>query len=535
MGIRQAIGNWISGNRPQQTVGEPRGVRPEMVESLMGELRTVKQQLASYDAARNGAEYRNIWANADFLDADSANSRPVRQALMARSRYEIQNNGFSDGIAQTYSTDLVGKGPTLRMQTNSQPLNQLIERVFGVWAKAVNLRSKLWTMAHAKHSDGEGFAILRRNPNVDHPVKLDVVLVEADQCQSPWLTVDDDRHIDGVRFDKFGNPIWYEFLTNHPGSNHRAHVDSETEKVDARLVLHWFKVRRPGQHRGIPEMASTLNSGAAARRWREATIAAAETAADFSLLVKTTQNQSGESDDVAPFSEMDINKRTMAFLPMGWDPFQLKGEFPTATHESFNKGLINEQARPKNMPYNKAACDSSSYNYASGRLDHQTYYGSLDVERGDCDEKVLEKIFRVWLAEAVAIYKWFGGVLASAFSFAHSWDWPKHQVADIKAEATANAEKLTTGQISLPRLYSDAGYDFDDEVAEMAKAFGVDETEIRRRLLNIVLPDKTGGGSIDAAVSSVAAKAATAAAESVLSESHSRFSKVNGNGALHAN
>lgn len=446
---------------------------------------------ASYDAARNGNEYANIWANADRYDADSANSRDVRHTLISRSRYEIGNNGFSDGIAQTYATDMIGVGPSLRMQTGSTALNQLIELTWERWSKAVNLRSKLWTMAHAKHSDGEAFGVIRRNPAVRHPIKLDVTLIEAEQCQTPMLPFDvaDGGYIDGIRFDEFGNPVWYEFLTEHPGATGRVDLTGNTEKIPAEFVLHWFKRRRPGQHRGVPEMASTLNVGAAARRWREATLAAAENVADFSMVVKT-QNLPDDADPVAPFSTMDITKRMMAFMPAGWDPMQLKAEFPTATHEAFSKSLINEQARPKSMPLNKAMANSADYNYASGRLDHQTYYSSIDIERADGDEQVLDKLFDAWLPEAIVAFGWFGGNprVVSESGLSHTWDWPKHQVADIKAEADANQTKLQSGQIGLHRLYSDCGYDLEDEIPEMAQTFGVDESEIRKRLLDICLP-----------------------------------------------
>lgn len=461
---------------------------------LMGEVSKLRRQVASYDAARNGAQYENIWANADSYDADSANSRTVRHTLIRRSRYEINNNGFSDGIAQTYATDLVGKGPTLRMQTGSQPLNQMIERVWSDWAKAINLRSKLWTMAHAKHSDGEAFGVIRYNPRVNHPIKLDVQLVEADQCQSPWVPYDEPNQIDGVKFDEFGNPLWYEFLTEHPGSNSRVNFDSETEKIPAEYVMHWFKRRRPGQHRGVPEMASTLNAGAAARRWREAILAAAETAADFSVFIKTQQTPD-DADPVSPFSEMDITKNMMSFLPMGWDPMQLKAEHPNTQYEPFHKSLVNEQARPKNMPFNKAACDSSSYNYASGRLDHQTYYGSLDVERADCDDDAMDKLHAAWMLEAVFTYQWFGGQFSGALP--HFWDWPKHQVADIKAEAEANTIRLTSGQTSHHQLYTDAGQDVEDQITKMAETYGVEESEIRQRLLDIALPPVVTGGNGD--------------------------------------
>jgi capsid protein len=445
---------------------------------------------AGYDAARTSDEFKNYWANADKYDADSAHSKTVRHTLISRSRYELNSNGYSDGIAQTYATDLIGNGPALRMQTNSTGFNQMVENTWYLWCKAIHFRRKLWCLAHAKHSDGEAFAVLRRNPRVMHPIALDVVLYEAEQVQTPYLPFDKPGYIDGIKFDEFGNPEWYDLLKYHPGAMNGVTIGlDDVERIPANRMLHWFRMRRPGQHRGVPEMASTLNTGAAARRWREATLGAAETAADFSVFLKT-EFQPSEIDALSPMSTLDIEKRMMTALPQGWDAHQMKAEHPNANYEAFHKTLINEQARPKSMPYNKAACDSSSYNYASGRLDHQTYYAALDVEREDCNDLVLDPLFNVWLDLAIARFGWLGGdpAVVSAAARSHLWDWPKHRVADVKQEADANATKLTSGQIGLHRLYTDAGLDMADEVAAMAQAFGVDEAEIKKRLLEITMP-----------------------------------------------
>lgn len=449
------------------------------------------QLKASYDAARTSTEYQNIWANADAYDADSAHSKEVRHTLIRRSRYEIGSNGYSDGIAQTYATDLIGLGPTLRMQTGSDGFNRLIELTWYRWWKAARMRQKLWCMAHAKHSDGEAFAVIRRNQRVNHPIKIEPVLHEAEQCQTPYVPFNEPGYIDGIKFDEFGNPQWYDFLRQHPGTSRAMLLEFEPERIAAQNVLHWFKVRRPGQHRGVPECASTLNAGAAARRWREATLGAAETAADFTMFVKTEfQPDSEEMQYASDFSQQEISKRMMTALPVGYEPFQLKAEHPTATYDTFHKSLVNEQARPKSMPYNKAACDSSSYNYASGRLDHQTYYAALDVEREDCNDMVLDPLFSAWFNLAVAQFGWLGGDPMAVTDAAreHIWDWPKHRVADVESEANANETKLTSGQTMLPRMYSDAGWDLDDEIAKAAQVFAVDEAEIRKRLLDITLP-----------------------------------------------
>ena len=380
-----------STGRPLQKVnGKP---RPELGAALE-RLNRGRKINATYDAAQQSDETKNYWAAADDHDADSANSRDVRQTLVKRSRYEIANNGFADGIAATWATDLIGRGPSLRMQTASEGFNSLVESAWSYWCKAIQFRRKLWCMAHALHVDGEGLGVIRLAKTVNDPVKLDLRLYETEHCQTPLLGYNEPGHIDGVWFDEHGTQTHYDILREHPGASAYTRMTLVPEKIPAKFVLHWFKLRRPGQHRGVPQSTSTLNTGAAARRWREATLAAAETAADFTLFLKT-QFQPDELDQAEPFSTLEIQKRMMTALPNAYEPFQMRAEHPNATFESFHRSLINEQARPKSMPFNKAACDSSDYNYASGRLDHSTYYGALDVDRGECDDLVLDPLFDV--------------------------------------------------------------------------------------------------------------------------------------------
>lgn len=490
------------------------------------------QQRGFYDAARVPDDLANYWANADSFDADSANSKQVRQTLTKHSRYEMANNGYADGIAQTYSTDLVGIGPTLRMQTNSTGFNQLVEFNWFLWCKAVNFRRKLWCMAHAKHGDGEAFGVLRLNKRVKNPIPLDIVLYETEQCQSPQAFFNEPNHIDGIYFDEFGNPTFYEFLKAHPGSQTGLNFQLETEKVPADRVLHWFKMRRPGQHRGVPECASTLNLGAVFRRGRNAQVSTWEKIASWTLFLKT-MFEPEVAQSVTPMSSMDIQHNMMTALPNSVEPFQLKAEHPGPTYEAYHKTLLNEQGRPKNMPYNKVACDSSSYNYASGRLDHQTYYGNLDVDREDCNDLVLDRLFDVWFDFAVTKFGWLGGnpEAIGAGARVHSWDWPKHRVADVESEANANRTKLESGQTFPHLVFVEAGLDFDDEVQKAAVSFGVTEEEVRKRLFDVLLPEAQqpsappSSGAIDNAVSAALATL----------ERRNLPAKVNGNGAHHAN
>lgn len=473
----------------------PRVVRPPQLREVRG----------SFDAARTTTDFENYWEHADGYDADSANSHSVRTTLRNRSRYEVNNNGFTDGIAQTYSNDLVGLGPRLQMRTQSPAFNQLVEVMFANWQAAIGFRRKLWCAAHAKLVDGEAFGVLRTNPSVRDPVKLDWVLYEADQCHTPALPYrTQPGYIDGIRFDDWGNPLWYDLLKRHPGATTSYNGYSlDPEKVPARFVTHWFLMRRPGQHRGIPELASTLNVGAAARRWREATLAAVESAADFSVLLHTTLPPETLAA-VDPLSTVDIEKRMMTALPDGYTASQLRAEHPNSTFETFHRALVNEQARPKNMPTNKAMCDSSKYNFASGRLDHQTYYLSLDVDRADCNVQVCDPVFEAWFDEAVRVYQWLGGrpEAIGPMGRIHGWVWPSHQVVDAKSDAEANSKNISSGVSSWLMSQRAAGIDPEERIRDEAAFYGVSPDEVRAWYLP---PNMMGGGAAASAAAAAPA------------------------------
>lgn len=451
---------------------------------------------ASYDAARPSVEFDNYWANADRLDADSANSKSVRDTLVSRSRYETGSNGYYDGLLQTVANFVVGKGPALRMQEPDKAFNRAVELAWWRWCKAVLYRRKLWCLCHAKVQDGGGFAVMRINPNLNHPVKLDLVLFETEQCTSPRLPFVAEGRIDGIHFDQFGNPTFYDVLRYHPGGQWSPVRFEDAEKIPTAWVVHWYTLRRPGQQRGVPEFRSTLNVGASHRRWREATVTAAESAADFAVLLHTTLPPENGPDPVAPFSSTPIDKRSQAALPMGWDATQMEAHHPNSTYEAFHRSQINEQARPKSIPQNIAMCDSSGYNFASGKLDQETFFLGVDIEREDGDDLANEKVFARWWELAVLTYGWNADPREPG---AHRWDWPKHPVGDIGAVASANDTRLKNGTLSPSEEASNGGLDFEDRLEIMAKDYGKSVEDMRTILLRNNLAQGAADGTDPAA------------------------------------
>ncbi len=438
---------------------------------------------ARYDAAQTTAENARHWAMADSLSADSAASADVRRRLRERSRYEVANNSYAKGIVLTIANDCIGTGPRLQLLSDSADLNRRVEAAFAQWARAVDLAGRLRTMRVAKSVDGEAFAVLTANPMIDSPVMLDVQLVEADRVASPLGTRSLlDAGIDGIILDTWGNPQTYSILRQHPGD--LANWLTAVDLIDADAVIHWFRADRPGQHRGIPEITPALPLFAQLRRYTLAVIAAAETAADFAAVLFTDSPANGEAQALEPMDVVELEKRMATILPDGWRLGQIEAQQPTTSYAEFKREILNEIARCLNLPYNIAACNSSGYNYASGRLDHQTYYKSIRVEQAHLAEAVLDHILAAWLAEAGLLNEFAD--LRRIEGIPHQWFFDGTEHVDPAKEATAQATRLASNTTTLAYEYARQGKDWEVELRQRAK-----EAALMRELGLTAAPTQT--------------------------------------------
>lgn len=421
---------------------------------------------ARYDAAQTTAENAKHWSMADALSADGAASAGVRRKLRQRARYEVANNSYAKGIVLTIANDCIGTGPRLQLLTEDSDTNNRVEEAFTRWAKAVNLAEKLRTMRLAKSADGESFAVLTANPTIDSPVMLDVQLVEADRVASPVMSVlPTYTDIDGIILDAWGNPQTYTILRQHPGD--LAAWKTQYDLVPADAVVHWFRADRPGQHRGIPEITPALPLFAQLRRYTLAVIAAAETAADFAAVLFTDAPANGEAQALEPMDVVELEKRMATVLPDGWRLGQIEAQQPATGYAEFKREILNEIARCLNLPYNIAACNSSGYNYASGRLDHQTYYKSIRVEQAHLAEAVLDRIFAAWIDEAMLTSEL--AVLRSVRGVPHQWFFDGTEHVDPAKEANAQAIRLASNTTTLAAEYARQGKDWEVELHQRAK------------------------------------------------------------------
>jgi len=434
----------------------------------LGSLRAVPVRRArgGFDSAETTPLNRRHWAQADNLSADSAASPEVRKTLRNRARYEVANNSYARGIVLTLANDTVGTGPRLQMLTGDDDANRAIEGQFSSWAAATCLAEKLRTMRMARAQDGEAFAILATNPKIDHAIQLDLRLIEADQIASPLSSFLKANEIDGVVLDRHGNPVSYRVLNSHPGDS-SADFSLTTRTVPAWSMVHLYREERPGQHRGIPEIAPALPLFAQLRRFTLAVLTAAESAADFAGILYTDAPAGGESENVEPMDLIELRRNMLLTMPSGWKMGQLDPKQPATTYAEFKHEVLNEIARCLNMPYNIAAGNSSGYNYASGRLDHQTYYKSIRVEQAFMASRILDRILAAWLLEYGLVFGFLSGDTRALPP--HQWFWDGMEHVDPSKEAKAQETRLKSNTTTLAHEYARQGRDWEMELRQIAR------------------------------------------------------------------
>ena len=458
---------------------------------------------ASFDVTRRTPENERHWQWIDFLSADDSINPEIRKRIRAQVRYECnQNNCYGIGMSKTLVLDTIGTGPRLSVSAFTHSVNQDIEREFANWSNSVGLTEKLQTMRMAKLVDGEAVAKFSNNVTVEHPIMLDLQLIECDQLTAPTYNqvIDEPDYVDGIRLDRFGNPISYDILREFPGT---LNWTEDYDTYPQSQIMHLYRCDRPGQHRGISEYASALPLFAFLRRFTLATVAAAETAASVSQVISTDapmpENYEEEAWTVSTFDKwMDaipIDRNSATVLPNQWELKQFAAEHPTTTHDQFKRSLVAEIGRCICMPVNIATADSGVANYSSARFDHLGYERVVQYEQFYFNRNVLDRILSEWLIEAALVgllptrarnmvleYQSKFGNRGLSNSILHAWHWDGLRDADPENAAQAQRMRLQNGSTQREREYAEQGLDVEIEDQKAAASLGVDVPTYRKWL-----------------------------------------------------
>lgn len=275
----------------------------------------------------------------------------------------------------------------------------------------------------------------------------------------------------GVQLDRYGKPVAYHLLKQHPGEmgEWNRGLAREHEVVPADQVQHLFIPDWPEQVRGFPWMHAAM-----VRLWNlggfeDAAVINARIGASKIAVLQTPDGNAAplaSGRDTAGNLLDDIEPGQYWVTPPGTQLETFDPNFPDASVGPFIQACLRGAAAAVGMAYHSFANDPGSVNYSTARvalLDERDGWSAIQqwyVEH-DCEPDGVD-----WLRGAI-----IDGVLPGSY-WRHrnaltyqprTWQWIDPE-KEVKAKVLALENKLT----SRTRIAAENGEDFADIVDELA-------------------------------------------------------------------
>lgn len=241
--------------------------------------------VATYGAWKSARRDRRQTAGwglgvAGSADEDSLWDLPT---LRNRSRQVVRDMPLAAGAINTSTKSVVGTGLSVRSEINrdiigcsedeAEAFQKKAEAIFNLWAgtKASDLTmtQNFWEQQDLAFrmvlESGDGLALTCYREHPSTPFGLCIQLVEGDRISNPDNQQDSTNLVAGVILDNTGAASGWWVQDQHPGASLFSGKKSWTQRkafsASGRRIAHQlFMRRRPDQHRGIPYLATVIES-----------------------------------------------------------------------------------------------------------------------------------------------------------------------------------------------------------------------------------------------------------------------------------
>jgi capsid protein len=388
--------------------------------------------------------------------------------LRAQAEYEISSNPVMEGLVNSHITDVVGpEGPNYRV-TSSDPLyNKKREKIWREWAKhaganrQLSLVEILASWVRSLWKAGEFGTQMINDTKADGPIKIRLLPVHMHRLLTPPEMLGDPEVALGVRRDENRNPVGYYVSEPYIFGPFEIYT-GEFYFVKYEDFIHGYELTEEDQVRGVPWLASCLDTVAQLRDWDKSMLDAAEVLSKTGVL--WSLKNSTEPIPVNPGTSAPMERGQHTFGPMGWEPEQLTPTQPSQDQQSFRSEKKSEIGRGRCIPSILINLDSSKSSYSSCRFDNQPYWRSVAAIQGWLGRIGLDRIEATVMREAELANE----LEEAPDDAAHHWGWIKPPHVDPTKEATAERTYLQNGTLPYTDAVLSHGHD-PDAVLEIRK------------------------------------------------------------------
>jgi len=364
-------------------------------------------------------------------DADS-DILPDLPTLRDRSRDLIRNNPLACGAIKTKVTNVVGTGLKLQSRIDREVL-ALTEEQADKWENKTEREWRLFweskdcditrtnngnaitkLVYRQAKENGDVFILLPRQKSPYFPYDLRLQVIEADRVRNTGDILDSKTLAGGVETNKSGAPVKYHIMKPHlkPFSHKKEDWDvipAFGPNLGLRNVIHLFAMDRPGQSRGVPDLAPVIEPIKQIGRYTEAEIDAAVISSMFTVFIESgggdanldLSNLSDETGSVETDTDLKLASGAIIGLRPGEKIHDSNPGRPNAAFDPFILAILRQIGVALELPF-EILIKHFTASYSAARAALLEAWKYFISERQWLADNFCQVVYEVWMYEAVA-------------------------------------------------------------------------------------------------------------------------------------
>jgi len=446
--------------------------------------------------------------------------------LRERSRDLCRNNPLAAGAIKTKITNVIGTGLRFQSQIKrdvlglddeaADNLERLIEREWRMFwdskdvdlARTLNGHAITRMVYNQEKENGDVFVLLPRRTRTGSVYDLRLQIVEADRVCNKDNAPDTDTLAAGIEKDRDGAPVRYHIITHHPGSitlGDSMKWESRSAfnpRTGLRNVLHIYNPTRPGQSRGVPDLAAVIEPLKQLGRYTDAEIMAAVVSGLFTVFVETGDGAADfdyskigtEVGQNSSDKDLKLSNGMIVGLGPGEKISSANPGRPNQAFDNFVQAILRQIGVGLELPF-EILIKHFTKSYSAARAALLELWKYVLSERQLVADNFLRPVQEVWMYEAVAKGRipapgFFDDPAVRRAYLAGAWVGPtKGQIDELK-EVKAARQRIDGRLSTLARETAElTGADWDDNHVQQVKE---QTAQIRDGLLTEPVVDDFG-------------------------------------------
>jgi lambda family phage portal protein len=412
--------------------------------------------------------------------------------LRIKSRDLVRRNAWAQAGIEAFVANAVGTGIKPQSLATDERFKTDVQSLWRDWTEEADAAGQtdfygLQALAcRAMLEGGECLIRLRpRRPEDGLVVPLQLQLLEPEHLPiSLNLDLPSGNVVrSGIEFDSLGRRVAYHLYRSHPEDGRLAPMSGQggmdTVRIDAKEIIHLFRVLRPGQIRGEPWLSRALVKLNELDQYDDAELVRKKTAAMFAGFV-TRQNPednlmgegAADNDGIALAG---LEPGTLQILEPGED---IKFSDPADVGGSYGEFLRTQfraVAAAIGVTYEQLTGDLTGVNYSSIRAGMLEFRRRCEmVQHSVLVHQMCRPVWAAWMKQAVLA----GALEAPGFArggparrrqysqvkwIPQGWQW-----VDPEKEFKAMLLAIRAGLMSRSEAIAAFGYDAEDVDREIA-------------------------------------------------------------------